>query len=182
MRSTIAALVRAIQPLDALEQDHLDTTLAWITSGAPLFRVAKPATPPQHLVSYFVLVDLTQRKLLMVDHKLAKLWLPSGGHVEPDEHPNVTVERELGEELGIAADFLFAEPLFLTVTNTVNSVPGHTDVSLWYVLRGDSTQPLHFDENEFHAIHWFAFDALPFARSDPHLGRFMTKLRGRLGS
>lgn len=182
MRSTIAALIRAIQPLDALEQDHLNTTLAWIASSAPLFRVAKPATPSQHLVSYFVLVDPTRKKLVLVDHKLAGLWLPGGGHVEPDEHPQATVLREAKEELDIHANFLLDEPLFLTVTETVGATAGHTDVSLWYVLRGDSTQQLRFDEQEFHTICWFTFDALPFAKSDPHLSRFMAKLKGRLGS
>lgn len=180
MRSTLAALIRTIQPLDALEQEHIQTTLAWIASGASLFRVAKPATPPQHLVSYFVLVDPTQGKLLLVDHKIAGLWLPGGGHVEPDEHPQATVLREADEELSIHAEFLWDEPLFLTVTETVGATAGHTDVSLWYVLQGDSTQPLHFDKNEFHAVRWFAFDALPFERTDPHLARFMVKLYAHL--
>ncbi|MEE3919135.1 NUDIX domain-containing protein [Micromonospora sp. BRA006-A] len=31
------------------------------------------------------------------------MWLPSGGHVEPGEHPADTVRRELREELGVAA-------------------------------------------------------------------------------
>jgi len=180
MRNTIAALVRTIQPLDTLEQEHLDTTLAWIASGAPLFRVAKPATPPQHLVAYFVLVDPTRKKLVLVDHKLAGLWLPGGGHVEPDEHPQATVLREANEELEIHANFLLDEPLFLTVTETVGATAGHTDVSLWYVLCGNSTQQLRFDEHEFHTIRWFAFDALPFERADPHLARFMAKLYSHL--
>ena len=137
-------------------QEQLNATLTWITSGAPLFRTAKPATPPQHLVSYFVLVDPAQEKLLLVEHKNAGLWLPGGGHIEPDEHPQATVRRELHEELGIAADFLFDEPLFLTVTKTVGATAGHTDVTFWYVLRGDSTQVLHFDDNEFHTIRCFA--------------------------
>ncbi|MFN8491529.1 MAG: NUDIX domain-containing protein [Caldilineaceae bacterium] len=182
MRTTLTALIHVIQPFDALEQEHIQTTLTWIASGAALFRVAKPATPPQHLVSYFVLVDPDQKKLLLVDHKNAGLWLPGGGHVEPDEHPQATVRREIDEELGIAANFLFAEPLFLTVTKTVGATPGHTDVSLWYGLCGDSTAPLNFDENEFHAIRWFAFDALPLTHADPHLARFMAKLKRRLGS
>jgi hypothetical protein len=36
MRTAIADLVRSIQAGDALERDHIDATLAWIESGAPL--------------------------------------------------------------------------------------------------------------------------------------------------
>ena len=41
--------------------------------------------------------------MLLVDHRNAKLWLPTGGHVERDEHPWRTVEREAAEEPGIEA-------------------------------------------------------------------------------
>jgi 8-oxo-dGTP pyrophosphatase MutT (NUDIX family) len=177
MRATIADIVRSIQPYDALEQAHLAATIAWIESDAPLYRSAKPATPPQHLVSYFVVFDPTTDHLLLVDHKKAGLWLPSGGHVEPGEHPHTTVTRELWEELHLRADFLFPQPIFLTVTQTVGTTVGHTDVSLWYVLRGDERHEIEYDRDEFQQIAWFPLDALPLERADPHMQRFATKLR-----
>jgi len=176
MRTIIAELVRAIQPYDPLEQAQVTATLAWINSGAPLCRVAKPALPPQHLVAYFALLDPVTNQLLLVDHKKAGLWLPGGGHVEPGEHPDATVQRELWEELRIPAHFLLPHPLFLTVTQTVGATAGHTDVSLWYVLRGDSRQLLQYDHAEFLQVAWFSLDRLPLQRSDPHLGRFAAKL------
>lgn len=177
LTAQIADLVRAICPYDALEREHLHQTLAWIASGAALFRTQKPATPPQHLVAYFALFDPSQGKLLLVDHKNAGLWLPSGGHVEVDEHPRTTVSREAREELGVDAQFIWDEPLFLTVTETVGPMTRHTDVSLWYVLHGDCTQPLTYDSEEFYGVAWFALDELPLNRSDPHLARFVAKLR-----
>ncbi len=182
MRETIATIVANIAPLDDLERDQIAQTLVWIASGAPLCRIEKPATPPKHLVSYFVLVDATHKKLLLVDHRKADLWLPSGGHVEPDEHPESTVVRELWEELHMAASWLLPEPLLLTVTETVGSTAGHVDVSLWYVLEGDSTESLDFDAEEFRAVAWFPFDDLPTSRTDPHLQRFAAKLRAALAS
>lgn len=112
----------------------------------------------------------------MVDHKKAELWLPPGGHVEPGEHPKETVIRESKEELGIEAEFLFEEPLFLTVTNTVGNVIQHTDVSLWYVLKADFNDRLTYEENEFNQIQWFGIDEIPFDKSDPHLKRFIEKM------
>lgn len=177
LRDQIADLVRAMRPYDALEEAHLHQTLTWIASGAALFRTQKPATPPQHLVAYFALFDPSQGKLLLVDHKNAGLWLPSGGHVEVDEHPRTTVRREAREELAIDAQFVWDEPLFLTVTETVGTVTQHMDVSLWYLLHGDSTQLLAYDPEEFYGVAWFTLDELPLSRSDPHLARFAAKLK-----
>ena len=98
MRQNIRNELCSIAPLDELERRHIAEALAWIDSGAELCRLAKPATPPQHLVSYFVVVD--DGHVLLVDHRNAQLWLPSGGHVEAGEHPRETVVRELQEELG----------------------------------------------------------------------------------
>jgi 8-oxo-dGTP diphosphatase len=174
MRSAIREEVAAIEPFDAIERAQRDEVLAWIDSGAVLCRLHKPATPPKHMVSYFVLVD--HDHVLLVDHKNARLWLPSGGHVEPGEHPRATVERELAEELGLELSDGPRAPLMLSVAETVGMTAGHTDVSLWYVITGDRSVALDFDVEEFHAVRWFHFSEVPAGRSDPHLARFLAKL------
>ena len=136
-------------------------------------RIQKPATPPKHLISYFALVD--NEHVLLVDHKNAGLWLPNGGHVEPGEHPRATVVRELREELGLELSVPPQAPLMLTCTVTVGATAGHTDVSLWYVIESDRRQPLQFDAEEFNSVRWFHRDEIPFANSDPNLGRFLNK-------
>ena len=166
--------VEKIIPLDDLEQEHLDDVKDWLDTGVEVCRIEKPATPPKHLVSYFVIMD--NDHVLLVDHKKAELWLPSGGHVEPGEHPKDTVIREAKEELQISADFISDSPLFITCTETVGLTAGHTDVSLWYVLRGNREEQLEYDKEEFNGIRWFHFDQIPFERSDPHMSRFINKL------
>jgi 8-oxo-dGTP pyrophosphatase MutT (NUDIX family) len=176
MSGVVRAELRAIQPLDETERIHLTDALAWVDSGAPLFRTAKPATPPKHLVSYFALVS--DRQILLVDHKNAMLWLPTGGHVEPDENPRMTVVRELREELGVSVPIdAIGPPLMVTVTSTVGLTAGHTDVSLWYKVVADRDVQLRLDPDEFHSIRWFVFEEVPLRRSDPHLGRFIAKLQ-----
>jgi ADP-ribose pyrophosphatase YjhB (NUDIX family) len=173
-RHAIRAELDAIRPLDALEREHLADASAWIDSGVELCRTAKPATPPKHLVSYFVVVDSDH--LLLVDHRNARRWLPTGGHVEPGEHPRDTVVRELREELGWSPQDPVGAPLMLTCTETVGQTAGHTDVSLWYAVSAGRQQPFTFDAQEFSAVRWFRFDEVPFERSDPHLQRFVEKL------
>ncbi len=174
MRQAIRAELAVIEPHDALEQEHLVEALAWVDSGAELCRISKPANPPKHLVSYFAVVE--GNYILLVDHRNAQLWLPTGGHVEPGEHPRDTVIRELKEELGLVTVRPVDAPLMVTCTTTVGLTAGHRDVSLWYVVDGSRKQVLSFDEQEFNAVRWFRFNEVPFERSDPHLRRFVEKL------
>jgi 8-oxo-dGTP diphosphatase len=174
LRACIRDELESIRPFDELERTQLADALAWVDSGVGLFRVQKPAIPERHLVSYFVCTD--GRDLLLTDHINAQLWLPTGGHVEPDEHPRETVKREAREELGIEARPLFAEPLMLSISETQGSQTRHTDVSLWYVLKLSRDQPLTPDPREFHSVRWFAPEQVPLERSDPHIGRFLRKL------
>lgn len=180
--STILQQVEGIEPWDELERAHQRDVTAWINSGAPLFRVTKPDQPPQHLVSYFVLADLSHRALLLVDHINAERWLPTGGHVEPGEDPRSTVEREVIEELNKPAHFVDESnraPLFITVTQTVGLTAGHTDVSLWYLLHGRIDEALAYDPSEFRGVRWFSYDdilAFDISLLDPHMHRFVRKL------
>jgi 8-oxo-dGTP pyrophosphatase MutT (NUDIX family) len=175
MRAAIRNELESITTLDSLERQHLDQALAWVDSGAPLCRTAKPATPPRHLVAYFAVVD--GETILLVDHKNARLWLPPGGHVEEGEHPRETVVREAREELGFAPAHEISAPLMVTCATTVGLTAGHTDVSLWYVVNATRSQDISYDVQEFGGIRWFEFSEAPLDRSDPHLERFIRKLR-----
>lgn len=177
MRDVIFEIVSQIKPYDDLENQHINDTLNWIKSADQIFRVQKPDVPNKHLVAYFVLFNADKQKILLGDHIKSGLWLPAGGHVELNEHPKNTVKRECFEELNIQANFLNDEPIFLTSTITVGITAGHTDVSLWYVLKGDSNAIYDFDRNEFKSIQWFDFEAIPYDRSDPHMERFVEKLK-----
>ncbi|WP_329549837.1 NUDIX domain-containing protein [Streptomyces sp. NBC_01356] len=179
----LRGLLEDIEPWDDLERTHLQTAGEWIASGAPLYRTRKPDVPAMHLVAYFVVLDKLRGRMLLVAHRKAGLWLPTGGHVDPGEHPWDTVVRECAEELripAVAATVTGERPLFLTVTRTRGSGE-HTDVSLWYVLDADADSVTWYDEEEFTAIRWLTPDevlAEPPATLDPHLHRFTRKLAG----
>jgi 8-oxo-dGTP pyrophosphatase MutT (NUDIX family) len=181
-RARLLELVGAIEPFDELESAHLKTATQWIGGGAPVYRVRKPDVPAMHLVSYFVVLDDARRQLLLVAHRKAGLWLPAGGHVEPDEDPWATVLRECREELGIqavAAPVTGEHPLFLTVTRT-RGQNAHTDVSLWYLLNADTDKVTSYDEGEFDGIRWLTDEQVlqePTEMLDPHMHRFVRKLQ-----
>ena len=179
MRETLSKLIRQISPFDDREKEHIADALAWIASGAEIYKIKGPDIPPKHLTAYGVFIDTTAKKILLVDHIKAELWLPAGGHVDRDEHPKATVAREIKEELGIDAEFLLDDPVFLTETVTVGKTAGHTDVCFWYVLRGDVNAPIRFDPKEFCAIRWFGFDEILQEEKpifDAHMKRFLGKM------
>jgi 8-oxo-dGTP pyrophosphatase MutT (NUDIX family) len=179
----IYELIHTLQPFDVLESRHRSECLAWLRETDDVFRRVKPRTPSPHLVAYFLLCDVKDGSVLLVDHIKAGLWLPAGGHVEPGEHPVATVRREVGEELGVPAVFLpqlGERPLFLTVTETVGTVEQrHTDVSLWFVLASSRDQAFTADLGEFRGIRWWTPQEITDADPntlDPYLGRMMAKL------
>lgn len=186
MRTAIRALVEGLAPFDEAEAAHRVDALEWLDRGASIFRTAKPATPPKHLVSYCVLVEPEAEQILLVDHRDAERWLPTGGHVEVDEHPADAARREILEELQVAPPFhpaIGPSPLMVTVTRTQGRSAPHTDVSLWFVFAGPADSVLVPDESEFAATRWWPFDDVradgPIA-FDPNLPRFVAKLRAHV--
>jgi 8-oxo-dGTP diphosphatase len=188
MRSSVAAvydMICELVPGDAVEAQHRSDTLRWLQATDDVFRRVKPATPPRHLVSYIVPVDRADGSLLLVDHINAGLWLPPGGHVEPDEHPVQTARREAQEELGINADSdgFDSQPTFLTITRTVGIDAGHTDISIWFLVACRREQPLKADEGEFREARWWSpsdLEAIDPTRFDPHFTRFLSKSKQRV--
>lgn len=178
MRWHIKSLIEKIPPFDELEETTIQNCINWIGSEVEIFRLKKPATPPKHLVSYFLLVD--GEYVLLVDHKKANLWLPSGEHIEKDEDPKAAVIRECKEELNVQAEFLRETPLFITETQTNSKTNNHTDVSLWYILKGNKNYNFVYDKTEFHGIKWFHIDHIPYEKSDPQMARFIQKLKSTL--
>lgn len=180
IREIIAKLITDIRPFDELERAHQEDALAWIGSGVEIFRIEKPATPPKHLVVYFVVLDETARSVLLVDHIKAEKWLPTGGHVDVNEDPKTTVAREAMEELSLSPAFLTDAPLFITEMVTVGKTAGHTDVNLWYVITAREDDPITADPREFNGFRWFTLDEVlttDIATLDPHMHRFITKLK-----
>jgi len=178
---SIAHDVSAIVPYDNIERIHQTDVVTWLQSGINPFRVKKPDIPPKHLVSYFVLIDTEHRSLLLVDHIKAQLWLPTGGHVKFNESPRDAVVREAQEELKMHAVFLrdIQTPFFVTAGETVGLTPGHTDVSLWHLLRGSIHGTQQYDRKEFTDVEWYTFDEILETDPiifDPHLQRFTQKL------
>jgi 8-oxo-dGTP diphosphatase len=186
LRLVISGLVAGVRPIDQLEAADQVRIREWVGSGLPLFRTVPPATPPTHLVVYFVPLDAAGRCVLLGDHVKSGLWLPPGGHVDEGEDPRRAVEREAFEELGIRASFHPRVggdlPFFLTANPTLGE-QSHVDVSMWFVLDCGRAAALQPDPREFLSIRWYNIDEQPDWPADlfdPQMNRFIRKLKAAL--
>ena len=91
--------------------------------------------------------------VLLVDHRMAQLWLPNGGHVEPGEHPRDTVVRELKEEIGLAV----SGPGALTPLFKLPAGPGTGWEFVW-VYRLESAGPFELHPQEIERGEWWLVD------------------------
>jgi len=126
-----------------------------------------------------VLFDPARREVLLRRSPNAGLWLPAGGHVEPGRG-SARLRRSRARRGARTRRRLPPAGAALSHRDRDGWCDGrHTDVSLWYVLRGDATQLPRYDEGEFCGVAWFPLAELPLERADPHLARFAEKLRKR---
>jgi hypothetical protein len=99
-----------------------------------------------------------------------QVWLPTGGHVEPGEHPAATVRHESGgtEYRGcVLASHRRENPDVCTVAGTARAAGRHMDVALWFVLTCRTSQSLAPDPHEFRAV--CCWTTVRIRRADPAL-------------
>lgn len=108
-------------------------------------------------------------KVLLVNHRKLRMWLPFGGHIEPNEDPVEALHREAREETGFAIEIVAERPEIdqrgvhvLPAPETIlleDIEPGHVHIDLIYFVRPvGGTQRLA--ESEHSEMRWFDREAL----------------------
>ena len=112
-------------------------------------------------------------------HQKLQLWLPPGGHIDPDEDPVQAVLREALEETGYACEIVPHEPplpfsnipqlpsplkIIVADVGATATQPAHQHIDMSYALR-----PLpgvaRVDPEHDHGFRWVSSDEL--RRNDP---------------
>lgn len=82
-----------------------------------------------------------QNAVLLLRHAKLQMWLPPGGHIEPNELPDEAAVREVREEAGIEVRLVgdralpVAEPRQLVIPRGIQVeriAPGHEHIDLVY--------------------------------------------------
>lgn len=84
-------------------------------------------------------------KVLLVNHRKLRMWLPFGGHIEPNEDPVEALHREALEETGFEIEIVAERPEIdqrgihvLPAPETIlleDIGPGHVHIDLIYFVR-----------------------------------------------
>ena len=108
-------------------------------------------------------------KVLLVNHRKLRMWLPFGGHIEPGEDPVEALHREAREETGFEIEIVAERPEInqrgvhvLPAPETIlleDIEPGHVHIDLIYFVRpvGGELQLAHSEHSE---MRWFDRRAL----------------------
>ena len=129
-----------------------------------------------------------ENKTLLLHHRKLDRWLPPGGHIEPDELPDVAALREVEEETGLKVALLdagaplgpvrrLAQPLCILLEIIA---PDHEHIDLIYAARVVGGDVLHAP-GEVHAWRWYTaaeLDAPEVAEDVRVLGRCAIELVG----
>lgn len=104
-----------------------------------------------------------ERTLLLWHHKL-RMWLPPGGHCEPNEDPVQAACREALEESGLAVEVI--PPPNLLVVETPEVLPPPAVILIEDIVRSD--QPFHQHIDHVYFTRPLFPEALDFEAPIPH--------------
>lgn len=109
------------------------------------------------------------KELLLIHHKKLNMWLPVGGHIEPNETPDEALLREIKEETGLHVRILSESDIPLAGNAKQNlSIPFHVNVhsvgdhdhcSLFYICE-TLTDKLSVNLDELNDFRWISKGSL----------------------
>lgn len=98
--------------------------------------MTEPGFERHHTATAYIVAH--ERTLLLWHHKL-RMWLPPGGHLEPNEDPVQGALREALEETGIEVEVIL--PAALLVVDSPTVLPPPAVILIEDIVRAD--QPFH---------------------------------------
>jgi 8-oxo-dGTP pyrophosphatase MutT (NUDIX family) len=116
------------------------------------------------------------RGVVLHFHKRLRMWLQTGGHVEPGESPWEAALRESVEETGLPLSHAGGAPRFVHL-DVHPAARGHTHLDLRYLLTCDdpAAEPAP-PPGESQQVRWFSWDDA-IAVADPGLIDALHRLR-----
>ncbi|WP_313558273.1 NUDIX hydrolase [Miniimonas arenae] len=130
------------------------------------------AHAPGHVTVGAVVLDATATHTLLELHPRAGMWLPPGGHCEPEDATLADgALREVREETGLVDVVIDSEPVRLDAhpfTCSLGVPTRHLNVG--FVVRtrptADGTPPVATISDESDDLRWWPVDALPAPRPE----------------
>ncbi|MDP3900243.1 MAG: NUDIX domain-containing protein [bacterium] len=108
-----------------------------------------------HFCVYFLPYNETAKKVFIVHHKKANLWIAPGGHIDEGENLYQTLNREIYEELGVKNFFSeLPAPFLCTITPIqAKNLTCQKHYDIWFLMRTDGAN-FNVDPKEFYDTKW----------------------------
>lgn len=122
-------------------------------------KTTRDENPISHFCCYFLPYNPATKEIFIIHHKKSGLWLAPGGHIDKDENPMQTLNREIEEELGIKNKITEKiNPFLLTITPINNPVqPCKEHFDIWYRFSTDGSE-FNVDPKEFNETRWLGVE------------------------
>ncbi len=130
--------------------------------------LTRDENPKSHFCVYSLPYNSEKKKVFIVHHKKAGLWIAPGGHIDKGEDLLQTLNREISEELGVKNAFKKQPfPFLLTVTPIDNLVqPCKTHYDVWFIFPTDGSN-FDVDSEEFYETRWLTIEEARKIVTDP---------------
>ncbi|MBI1973372.1 NUDIX domain-containing protein [Candidatus Micrarchaeota archaeon] len=146
---------------------------------------------PRHFVATVFCIDPRTRKMIFLFNRKLGMWLPPGGHMEPDETPDEAALREVKEETGFEIEIMNEPPQHAEEPSRVQMLHTPLCIQLEEIADREKGDHQHIDliyaaritggsltNSEKHEVRWLSESELDSADLKPNV-LFRAKLAFR---
>lgn len=141
--------------------------------------VIKRFSLADHFCAFFMPIHKASKSIYLVHHIKARDWIPPGGHIDENETPIDTLNREFNEELSYRLSNEPIEMFDLSYKEGINDPKGLCKIhyDLWYAVYLNQKPSFEFLKKEFHDAGWFSINEAVQKCIFPRYNKILRKVK-----